>query len=220
MPRQYVKLSPEEKQARLAERREAKATAMALVPQEPPGLPGRPTLDIDLDQVVKLAEMQCTNKEIAAFLDISPSTLANRIKAHPDLGEAIERGRELGKVSLRRLQMKHAKREGGPAVNMTIHLSKHTLGQSDRPIEHNSTEINVSITNVGESIASKLDELRRRILGASEQPVALLPVIDAEFSETNSGERVEAVAECVAGGVAEHAPEGDAGRVHVEPVEG
>jgi hypothetical protein len=160
---------------------------------------GRPRSEIDIDQVTKLAELGCTKKEIAAYFGMHEATLRARMKENPGLEEAVEYGREMGKVSLRRLQMRHAKGEGGPAVNMTIHLSKHLLGQSDRPIEHNSTEINVHINaDAGDRIAAKIDALARRMLPPPE-----LEIIDV-------------VPECVSGGVAEHTAAGGAEEVSGE----
>jgi uncharacterized protein (DUF2384 family) len=62
---------------------------------------GRKAVNIDLEQVEKLAAIQCTEAEIAAFIGVSERTLERR-KRHPDLAEAIDRGKARGRVSLRR----------------------------------------------------------------------------------------------------------------------
>ena len=57
------------------------------------------------------------------------------IKQHlkkPELAAAWDQGVGEGKVSLRRLQWRHALREDSGGVSMTIHLSKHHLGERDR----------------------------------------------------------------------------------------
>ena len=48
--------------------------------------------------------------------------------------DAWQRGRAGGKLSLRRLQWQHAQGEGSSAVQMTIHLSKHWLGESEKAL--------------------------------------------------------------------------------------
>jgi len=84
---------------------------------------GRPIKPINEDLVEKLAMIGCTMKEIAAICDVSVDTLERRF------AELIEKGKEQGKSSLRRMQWKSA--EGGNVV-MQIWLGKQLLGQKDR----------------------------------------------------------------------------------------
>jgi hypothetical protein len=145
MPRKYVKLSEAERKARVILRREAREK------EKNPPKNGRPKAEIDLEKVRKLAEIGCPDKEIAAVLGVSISTLKNRMKVEPELAEAIEQGRDLGKVNLRKLMVRHSEGEGGPAVNMTIHRAKHELGQFDKPTNtHSTVDINVEINSAGE----------------------------------------------------------------------
>ena len=83
----------------------------------------RPQLEIKEGHVQKLAEMQCTDTEIAAFFECSRKTIKSRFSA------IIEQGREKGKISLRRMQFKAAE-EGNGA--MLIWLGKQYLGQMDK----------------------------------------------------------------------------------------
>jgi hypothetical protein len=53
----------------------------------------------------KLAALNCTLEEIAAWFDVSPETI-DRLVATKAGREAIERGRHNGKVSVRREQFK------------------------------------------------------------------------------------------------------------------
>jgi len=84
---------------------------------------GRPRLAIDLRQLDQLARIHCTHEEIAAVLACSTDTLARRF------AERIEKGREEGKMSLRRAQFKAAL--SGNAT-MMIWLGKQHLGQADQ----------------------------------------------------------------------------------------
>lgn len=86
---------------------------------------GRPKFQINYDQVEKLAKIQCTIKEIAAFLGCSEDTLM-RDEHFCDLHK---KGLEAGKASLRRYQWKSA--EGGN-VTAQIWLGKQYLGQRDK----------------------------------------------------------------------------------------
>ena len=98
---------------------------------------GRPFSDIPIDQLEGLARMNCTMEEAAAFFRVSKRTMTRHMKKR-DVAEAWERGRQLGKLSLRRLQWQHASGTGSSAVQMVIHLSKHWLGETDR-VEQTNT---------------------------------------------------------------------------------
>lgn len=94
--------------------------------------PGRPPIEIDLRVLGQLAGIGCTHEEAAAVLGCGLRTLKERIAKDEATGQAWENGKLIGKVSLRRLQIRHANGNGSSAVNMTIHLSKHRLGQVDQ----------------------------------------------------------------------------------------
>lgn len=83
---------------------------------------GRPKLVIDADLVTSLAEIHCTYDEIAAVVGCSTDTLKRRF------ADRIEKGREKGKASLRRMQFEKAQ-EGN--ATMQIWLGKQLLGQRD-----------------------------------------------------------------------------------------
>jgi hypothetical protein len=84
---------------------------------------GRPKTKIDLDQAEKLGMLQCTYKECSAWLGIAESTL----KSHKEFSAAFKKGKEKGKLSLRRSQFKLAEKNAG----MAIWLGKNYLGQKD-----------------------------------------------------------------------------------------
>ena len=83
---------------------------------------GKPLLELDEEQILELAKIQCTYSEIAAVMKCSPDTIADRYS------EIVKRGREEGKASLRRHQYLAAAR-GNPAL--LIWLGKHILDQKD-----------------------------------------------------------------------------------------
>ena len=96
---------------------------------EPKKKPGRPPVEIDIEQVERLAAIDCTEPEIAAVLGIDYATWKRHKKKNPDLALIVERGKENGKASLRRLQWKTAQ-EGN--ATMQIWLGKQRLGQQDK----------------------------------------------------------------------------------------
>ena len=100
--------------------------------------PGRPRVELDLKLVEDLAKIQYTDAEIAAFFGASPELIRRRKKSDAQFRGALEKGREQGKSSLRRLQWKAAMNGN---VTMLIWLGKQMLGQSDRHgFEHSGAQ--------------------------------------------------------------------------------
>ena len=92
---------------------------------------GRPKIQIDYNTVEKLANIQCTQEEIASFLDISVRTL----QRDEEFCRIYKKGQENGKMSLRRMQYKLAEKN----TAMAIFLGKQYLGQRDNiEVEHNA----------------------------------------------------------------------------------
>jgi len=75
--------------------------------------------------------MQCTKSEILSFLGIDNNTLDRRLKEHykTDFSTVYKKFSENGKISLRRILLRHA--EKNPAT--AIFLSKNLLGYKDQP---------------------------------------------------------------------------------------
>ncbi len=101
--------------------------------------PGRPRHDItfeDWKRIEAMALMQCTQEEISQVMGISVRTL----KRQKRFAEVIEKGKQEGRASLRRMQWKLAEGEVDNAtgkkkpgnVAMQIWLGKQYLGQKDR----------------------------------------------------------------------------------------
>lgn len=74
------------------------------------------------ENVARLAEIHCTMAEIAAWCNCSVDVLERRF------AEVIKKGREKGKISLRRAQVQKAE-EGNPT--MLIWCGKHMLNQRE-----------------------------------------------------------------------------------------
>lgn len=83
----------------------------------------RPKIEIDYQTVEKLANIQCTQEEIATFLGVSVRTL----QRDEEFCRLYKKGQDNGRMSLRRLQFKHAEKN----ASMAIFLGKQYLGQKD-----------------------------------------------------------------------------------------
>ena len=103
----------------------------------------RPRLKIDVAQLEKLAMIGCTTEEMAGFFECSRDTLERRFAA------ILNKGKQSGKIRLRRIQMQIAER--GNAA-MAIWLGKIMLGQVDSS-NHLASEPHQALT-----LNYKLDE--------------------------------------------------------------
>ncbi len=104
---------------------------------------GRPKKEIDYNAVEKLASIQCTQEEIANFLNLSVRTL----QRDEEFCRLYKKGQDNGKMSLRRIQFKLAEKN----TSMAIFLGKQYLGQKDVIETDNTHEI------------SKVEELLSKI---------------------------------------------------------
>jgi hypothetical protein len=90
---------------------------------------GRPEIELDLAQIERLAQIHCTDEEIAAVVGCSVDTLARRKVNDPDFMAMLQRGKGRGRMALRRLQWQRA---NGGSDTMLIWLGKQLLGQRDK----------------------------------------------------------------------------------------
>ncbi len=88
--------------------------------------PGRPRLELDEVLIFRLAMIHCPNEEIAVACGCSVDTLTR------NFAEIMEKGREAGKMSLRRKMFSQAMGNGKGATVMQIWLSKQLLGMKDQ----------------------------------------------------------------------------------------
>lgn len=109
---------------------------------------GRPKKIIDADLVLDLAKIHCTMKEMAGICDCSVDTLER------NFAEIISKGRQEGKMTLRRLQWNAAQRGN---VTMMIWLGKQWLEQIEK-IEQ-TVEAKIEQVNNTEALAKKLTEI-------------------------------------------------------------
>jgi hypothetical protein len=99
---------------------------------------------VKLEQVEALARLQCTQAEAAAVLKLTPAQFSEMLRDRAPVRNAWELGREMGKVSIRRLQFRHAQMPNGAGVTMTKHLAAHHLGEFDPAVSiNNFNQINV-----------------------------------------------------------------------------
>lgn len=90
---------------------------------------GRPTKTIDKAQFEKLCALQCTMIEVCDFFDVTEKTLEKWCKQTygETFSKVFQKKRNLGKISLRRNQMKLSEK----SATMAIFLGKNILGQKD-----------------------------------------------------------------------------------------
>ncbi len=91
---------------------------------------GRPPAVLCDEEVYKLAKLWCTMEEIASHFNVSVDTIENRFS------EAVRKGKEDGKASIRRMQYLSADKGN---VTMQIWLGKILLKQKE--------EFNLNIPN-------------------------------------------------------------------------
>jgi len=90
--------------------------------------PAGKTARINLDELEKLSEWHVSEAEIAAYFRVPEDEVRQRMLEDPALSEAIERGRIMGNILIRRMQFDLAMKGN---VQMLIWLGKNRLGQSD-----------------------------------------------------------------------------------------
>ena len=102
-----------------------------------PNLGGRPRKEINMQQLIAAAQIQCTAEECAALFDCCADTLDARLKeeGYQGFSEFYKIHSQNGKSSLRRLQWKSAQ-DGN--VSMQIWLGKQMLNQRDK-VENDHT---------------------------------------------------------------------------------
>jgi len=90
---------------------------------------GRPKAEIDMSLLEELCKIQCTQGEIASCLGVSLATLKNRMNDDDEFLATYIKGRDQGRMSIRRKQYSVA--ESGN-VTMLIWLGKQYLEQKDK----------------------------------------------------------------------------------------
>ena len=91
---------------------------------------GRPKTNLDLADLEKICRLNCTMPEIAAFFDIPLRTLEDKYTNDEAVRRSIDKGRNQGKLSLRRKQLQILDETNNPT--MAIWLGKQLLGQREK----------------------------------------------------------------------------------------
>jgi hypothetical protein len=104
------------------------ATKAPKNPDAPKKPAHRPRLEIDMDLLQKLANIHCTDEEIALIVGVSQETFVRR-KREPEFAFTLAQARAQGRASLRRMQWRLA--ESGNATAQ-VWLGKQILGQRDK----------------------------------------------------------------------------------------
>lgn len=64
----------------------------------------------DIPTIKELAKIQITTSELASYFEVCEATIKNFLQKEPEAREALEAGREYGKMSLRRWQLDAARK--------------------------------------------------------------------------------------------------------------
>lgn len=107
---------------------------------------GRPKKYIDKQLFEQLCGLQCTLEEMEAFFNCDHKTIARWCRETYEgkrFSQVFREKRQIGKISLRRKQLRLAERSAA----MAIFLGKNYLGQKDEPEEAASVEDAASIVD-------------------------------------------------------------------------
>lgn len=107
----------------------------------------RPKIEINYETVEKLASIQCTQEEIANFLNVSVRTL----QRDEEFCRIYKKGIDNGKMSLRRIQFKLAEKN----PTMALWLGKQYLGQKD------IVENNITSNGILNELKEALDNVKK-----------------------------------------------------------
>jgi hypothetical protein len=103
-------------------------------------------MNIDVEELKRLCRLNCTMEEIGAFFGCDKKTIERRYAEEEDFQQAIDQGRGLGKLSVRRKQMQIMDEHNSAA--MAIWLGKQILGQRDhQDITTDNKPISINIIN-------------------------------------------------------------------------
>lgn len=147
---------------------------------------------IDIEQAEKLAALNCTNEEIAAYFEVSERAVELRWQNDMRFREAIIRGRLKGKISVRRAQFRMM--EAGNAT-MAVWLGKQLLGQRDFLAADINSTVNANVSHehtfnlqalTNEEVLL-LMELRRK---ATLPPPVEMQTIDVSPADTAQSKHV------------------------------
>ncbi len=117
-----------------------------------------------------LGRLQCTNAELGAYFGLTERQIITRRAKDPELDEAIKRGSNQGRISLRRKQYEAAL---AGDKTMLVWLGKNVLGQRDSGLDINvSGGISFDSDEIRPLLDQKLEDFvrARRGNGHDEDP--------------------------------------------------
>jgi len=120
---------------------------------------GRPKLELDEEQLLNLARIQCTYEEMAAVMNCSIDTLRD------NYSHVIHKGREQGKMSLRRELWKLVQRGN---LGACIWMSKNYLGMSDK------AELNTTNTVIVEQTKQMVELPTEQLIEIAKEEIKKL----------------------------------------------
>ena len=135
-----------------------------------------PRTEIDIVELEKLCQLQCTDEEIAAWFGVATRTIERR-RLEPEFAEVMSRGKAKGRISVRRMQMRLL--EQGNAT-MGVWLGKQLLGQRDQV----TTEVR-RLPSLLELPAEELNALLREYVVQFPELAREFPTLEAEFKVVN-----------------------------------
>jgi len=136
------------------------------------GKAGRPVKEIGRLEFEKLCALQCTQQEICSFFDVDHKTLTKwcRREYRKEYSQVYAQKREVGKISLRRTQFKHAEKSAA----MAIFLGKNYLGQTDgveqrlEVSRNEQSQLVLALKNVASAITDDDADMPEGMMGESQ----------------------------------------------------
>ena len=131
-----------------------------------------------LDKIENLAAANCTQTEIADYLDCCQKSVSNRLKENPGIEDvefllAYKKGHMQFIVDLRQAQASIMRGAKAPKsqVGMCIWLGKQELKQGERPIQIEATNrnINYDVSGMTDTELKTLDALLIKLQGKDKQ---------------------------------------------------
>jgi hypothetical protein len=133
-------------------------------------MPGRPKIEISLEQLLQYAQFNPTNRELAGHFGCSERTIDARLKTAA-YRDALEKGKAQGDFALRKKQ--HLLAMAGDRT-MLIWLGKNRLGQRDKlgisapdggPIQV-AVKVHPDLSRLSAEDLDELERLTRKALDA------------------------------------------------------
>src|SRR5215467_16294527 len=126
----------------------------------------RKRTEFNLVELEKLAAMQATDEEIAAWFDVSQKTVQRRKKSSAEFRETLQKGRAKGRISVRRNLFELSNHN----VAASIFLAKNLLGYKNvvECIREDGTPIGIERVNIKRLTDEELAEYERLLKKATD----------------------------------------------------